>query len=60
LQKNWTLRKGVRFQFRAEAYNAFNRHTFGGISTNPNSSTFGDVTSASGNRTMQLGARIDF
>jgi hypothetical protein len=60
LQKNWSLREGVRFQFRAEAYNAFNRHTFGGISTNPTSATFGDVTSASGNRTMQLGARIDF
>jgi hypothetical protein len=60
LQKNWALRERVRFQIRAEALNAFNRHTFGGISTNPNSATFGDVTSVSGNRVMQLGARIDF
>jgi hypothetical protein len=45
---------------RAEALNAFNRHTFGGISTNPTSATFGDVTSVSGNRNMQLGARLDF
>lgn len=60
IQKNWILREGIRFQLRAEALNAFNRHTFGGISTNPNSATFGDVTSVSGNRNMQLGARIDF
>ncbi len=60
LQKNWAIRERVRFQLRAEAINAFNRHTFGGISTNPNSATFGDVTSVSGNRNMQLGARIDF
>lgn len=60
LQKNWALRERVRFQLRAEALNAFNRHTFGGISTNPNSATFGDVTSVSGNRNMQLGARLDF
>jgi Carboxypeptidase regulatory-like domain/TonB dependent receptor len=60
LQKNWALRERIRFQLRAEALNAFNRHTFGGISTNPNSANFGDVTSVSGNRVMQLGARIDF
>ena len=60
LQKNWAVKERVRFQLRAEAINAFNRHTFGGISTNPNSATFGDVTSVSGNRNMQLGARIDF
>jgi hypothetical protein len=60
LQKNWTVKERVRFQLRAEALNAFNRHTFGGISTNPNSTTFGDVTSVSGNRTMQVGSRIDF
>ncbi len=60
LQKNWAVRERVRFQLRAEALNAFNRHTFGGISTNPNSATFGNVTSVTGNRVMQLGARIDF
>ena len=37
LQKNWSIKERVRFQLRAEALNAFNRHTFGGISTNPNS-----------------------
>jgi hypothetical protein len=60
LQKNWSFRERARFQLRAEALNAFNRHTFGGISTNPNSATFGNVTSVSGNRVMQLGARVDF
>jgi hypothetical protein len=60
LQKNWVIREGIRFQLRAEALNAFNRHTFGSISTNPNSPTFGDVTGVTGNRNMQIGARIDF
>jgi hypothetical protein len=60
LQKNWTIRERVRFQLRGEALNAFNRHTFGGISTNPNSATFGDVTTVTGNRNIQLGARIEF
>jgi hypothetical protein len=60
LQKNWAVKDRLRFQLRAEALNALNRHTFGGISTNPNSANFGDVTSVSGNRVMQLGARIDF
>ncbi len=60
LQKNWAIRERLRFQLRAEALNAFNRHTFGTISTNPNSATFGNVTNVTGNRVMQLGARLDF
>ena len=60
LQKNWLIRERLRFQLRGEALNAFNRHTFGGISTNPTSATFGDVTTVTGNRNIQLGARIDF
>jgi Carboxypeptidase regulatory-like domain/TonB dependent receptor len=60
LLKNWLIRERMRFQLRCEALNAFNRHTFGGISTNPTSATFGDVTSVSGNRNIQLGARIEF
>ena len=60
IQKNWRLRERVRFQLRGEAYNAFNRHTFGGISTSVSSATFGDVTTVSGNRNVQLGARLDF
>jgi hypothetical protein len=60
LQKNFRFHERARIQFRAELLNAFNRHTFGGISTNPNSVTFGNVTSVSGNRTVQLGTRLDF
>ncbi len=60
LQKNWKMGERARFQLRGEAYNAFNRHTFGGISTSVSSATFGDVTTVSGNRNIQLGARIDF
>ena len=60
IQKNFSIRENTRLQFRVELLNALNRHTFGGISTNPNSVTFGNVTSVSGNRTVQLGTRIDF
>ena len=60
IQKNFSVHERARLQFRAELLNAFNRHTFGGISTNPNSVTFGNVTSVSGNRTVQLGTRMDF
>lgn len=54
------LGERVRFQLRAEFFNAFNRHTYGGISTNINSANFGQVTTVSGNRQMQFSARLDF
>ena len=60
IQKNFAFKERARFQMRLETFNAFNRHTFGGIQTNPNATTFGQVTSVSGNRTVQLGARVDF
>jgi hypothetical protein len=40
--------------------NLFNRHYFGGVDLNLNNATFGNIRNASGNRTGQLGARIEF
>ncbi len=60
IQKNFSFKERARFQLRLETFNAFNRHTFGGIQTNPNASTFGQVTSVGGNRTVQIGTRVDF
>jgi hypothetical protein len=49
-----------KFKLRVELLNALNRHTLGGISTSPTSTTFGQVTSVSGNRIGQVVARLDF
>jgi hypothetical protein len=49
-----------RLKLRIDALNALNRHTLGGIDTNPTSPTFGRVTSVSGYRTCQVVARLDF
>lgn len=62
LQKNWRLKERVRFQFRWELLNAFNRHRFSTIETNPARPLFGQVIGVDGGfyRTMQMGARFEF
>jgi len=45
---------------RVEAANLFNHPNFGGINNNPSSVGFGGLSGKSGNRIMQLGARIFF
>jgi hypothetical protein len=60
LQKNFRFGESVRFQIRSEFLNAFNRSTLGGITTAITSPVFGQVTSISGNRSIQFGSRLDF
>ncbi|MEI9975023.1 MAG: TonB-dependent receptor [Ignavibacteriota bacterium] len=60
LVKNTRIAERFRFQIRGEALNVFNRHTWGGVSGSVNSATFGQVTSVSGNRQIQVSARLDF
>ena len=65
LLKNFAITEKVRFQFKAEAINAFNRHRFGTPDTEP-----GDFNSPSGfgiptssdllARTLQVTGRINF
>ena len=52
----------VRFTFQADCTNVTNKTTFGGIDVTwaPGSTTFGQVTSASGNRDFQFSGRITF
>ena len=55
----------VKFVFQADAFNVSNKVTFGGINTTVSlkpgtSNTFGEVTSASGNRDFQFSGRINF
>jgi hypothetical protein len=60
LYKNTQIREKLRLQLRAEFIDAFNRSTLGGLVTAVNNPLFGQVTSISGNRQIQLGARVDF
>ncbi len=57
--KNFHPMEKVMVQFRAEMFNATNSITWGGPGTTVNApATFGIITSASGNRTMQLGLKL--
>jgi hypothetical protein len=60
IQKTFRFGAQMRMQVRGELLNAFNRHTFGGIVTDVLDQKFGQVTSVSGNRTGQLGVRLEF
>jgi len=60
LQKGYRISEKYRVQIRAEFLNVFNRHQPGGIVTDVKNPLFGQVTSVSGNRSVQLGARLDF
>ncbi len=60
LLKNFRLAEGSRVQIRAELLNVFNRHQLGGINTSVTNALFGQVTSVSGNRSVQIVARVDF
>ena len=60
LSKNMKFKERFRWQLRVEFYDVFNRHVLGGITTSITSPLFGQITSASGNRTGQIGTRLDF
>jgi len=57
-----TFRFSERFnmEFRLEAFNAFNKTQFGGPDTNLQDSTFGVITSSSGQRNAQVSLRLHF
>ena len=54
------LREGMALEFRAEAYNVLNTTHFGNPVANLSNVNFGQITSASGSRQIQLGAKIQF
>jgi hypothetical protein len=62
LFKKFAINERVGFQFRAEAFNAFNHPNWNGIGTDPtNLGTFGKVTGKSGDvRNLQLSLRLQF
>ncbi len=53
--------KSLAFTLKAEALNAFNRHTFTAVDTNVNSQTFGVASGLINTaRNLQLTGRITF
>lgn len=60
---SWGPEGQYKFTLRGEFFNIFNRHSYAGPDTNPNSGSFGRITSGGGSpgpRTGQVGARITF
>ena len=55
-----TFRERFKFELRGEAFGVTNTPQFSNPGTSITASTFGYVTGASGGRTMQLGAKLDF
>jgi hypothetical protein len=59
LAKTFAVTERFRIDFRAEAFNVFNRVVFGGPQTSLNSTTFGVITSqANSARQMQGGLKL--
>jgi hypothetical protein len=60
LVKNFTVREGMRVQFRSEFFNFFNRVNLGNPNTNASSNQFGEITSAGSPRVVQLALKFMF
>ena len=58
--KNFPIQERLKFQFRFETFALFNHTNFGNPSATINTSSFGNITGASGNRNIQLGAKLQF
>ena len=54
------IRERMRLQFRADMYNILNHPNLGSPSASVTSSTFGQITSKSGNRTITMSLRLEF
>ena len=60
LFKTFALGERAKFQFRAEAFNAFNHTNFDGVSTLFGSPNFGQVVSARTARVVQFALKTEF
>jgi hypothetical protein len=61
LFKNFVIKEGMRFEFRAEAFNVFNHPQFGMPNGTIGNAQAGTITSTVGNpRQLQLGLRFQF
>jgi hypothetical protein len=60
MSKNFPITERVRFQFRFETFGLFNHTNFANPAATINTSSFGNITSATGTRNIQLGAKLIF
>ena len=60
LNKDIRINERMRVTLRAVALNFLNHPFFALANTNPTSTSFGQITSASGNRTVQLRASFEW
>jgi Carboxypeptidase regulatory-like domain/TonB-dependent Receptor Plug Domain/TonB dependent receptor-like, beta-barrel len=60
IAKNFNIGANRRLQIRADFFSILNKKNWGSPVTAINASDFGRITSASGNRSMQVGARFSF
>jgi hypothetical protein len=58
--KNFPIKERLKFQFRFESFALFNHTNFGNPSATFGTSSFGNITSATGNRNIQFGAKLVF
>ena len=56
--KNFPIKERLKFQLRFETFALFNHTNFGNPSSTINTSSFGNITGASGNRNIQIGAKL--
>jgi hypothetical protein len=54
------IKERMRLQFRADLYNIMNHPNLGAPSAGITSSTFGQITTKSGNRTITMALRLEF
>jgi hypothetical protein len=60
LIKNFQIREGVRTQFRAETYNAFNFANLGNPNSDPTNAAYGTITGQDSPRSWQFALRVTF
>src|SRR5260370_14091372 len=58
--KNFPIKARLKLQLRFETFALFNHTNFGNPSATINTGAFGNITSASGNRNIQIGAKLQF
>jgi hypothetical protein len=58
--KEFQIRESLRFDLRVETFNTFNHTQFSGLSTSVTAADFGQLTSTSSPRILQVGAKLLF
>jgi hypothetical protein len=60
LFKNFPIKERMHFQFRFETFGLFNHPNFNNPSSTFGTSSFGNITSSTGERVIQLGSKLIF